>query len=82
MDYLSYENTIPLVKATYFDNFVFHNQKDIHVLIDTLPDQPYGQNPDIKDPESDTERGPSGPKITPAQFVKWKPAAKALLLLD
>ena len=66
MDYLSYETAIPLVKATYFDNFVFHSPKDIHALIDTLPDEPYEQNPDAEDPQSDTERGSSGPKITHA----------------
>ena len=59
MDYLSYENTIPLVKATYFDKFVFHQPKDIHAPIDKLPDDPYGINPDTEDPKSDTERGPN-----------------------
>ena len=82
MDYLSYENTIPLVKATYFQKLVFHQPKDIHALIETLPDDPYGINPETEDPESDTERGPSGPKLTAAQIARLKPAAKALLLTD
>ena len=80
MEYLPYENTVPVVKVTYFDQFYIG--EDIRQLIYSLPDEPYGQSPDSQDPHSDSERGPQGPKIPPAQYAKLKPAAKALLMVD
>ena len=82
MEYLSYEQTIPLLKQTYFENFTFHKVSEIHELIDSLADEPYGTLPDSADPQSDEHRGPAGPKLTPGQLAKLKPAAKALLLAD
>ena len=49
MEFLSYEETIPLLKQTYFDNFTFHKVSDIHDLIDTLPDEPYETLPESAD---------------------------------
>ena len=43
---------------------------------------PYGTLPETADPQSDEHRGPAGPKLTPGQLAKLKPAAKALLLAD
>ena len=82
MEYLSYEQTIPLLKQTYFENFTFHKVSEIHELIDSLADEPYGTLPDSADPQSDEHRGPAGPKLTPGQLAKLKPAAKVLLLAD
>ena len=82
MDFLPYEDTVPLVKATHFDKFMFHKPEDVHELINSLPDDPYGIFPDTADPESDHERGPAGPKISPSVFGKLKPAAKALNIVD
>ena len=82
MEYLSYEQTIPLLKKTYFDNFTFHKVSEIHELIDSLVDEPYGTLPESADPHDDEPRGPAGSKLTPTQLAKLKPAAKALLLAD
>ena len=62
MEYLSYEQTIPLLKQTYFENFTFHKVSEIQELIDSLADEPYGTLPETADPQSDELRGPAGPK--------------------
>ena len=82
MDFLSYEETVPLLKATYFDNFLQLSTQDIHALIDELPDDPYGGLPDTVDLQQEADRGPKGDKLTPRELSKLKPAAKALLMSD
>ena len=37
---MSYKETIPQLKQTYFEDFTFHKTSDIHELIDSLADDP------------------------------------------
>ena len=47
----------------HFENFTFHKVSEIHELIDSLADEPYGTLPDSADPRSDEHRGPAGPLL-------------------
>ena len=82
MDYLSYEETIPILQDSYFGDYKFYQKTDVHQLIDILPDEPYAELPQSADPDSSQPRGPQGSKISPSQLGKLKPAAKALLMCD
>ena len=76
------EGKIPQLKQTYFEGLTLHKTSDIHELIDSLADEPYGTLLDSTDPNADEHRDPAGTKLTPSQVVKLKPAARALLFAD
>ena len=38
--YMSYEETIPLIRASVFNNFTFYTDEDIRAQIDLIPDNP------------------------------------------
>ena len=43
--YMSYEETVPLIRASIFKNFTIYQQETIEEMIDALPDSPYGEMP-------------------------------------
>ena len=55
--YMSYEDTIPIIRASLFNNFTLYEEQDIIQQIDLLPDNPYGELP---------------PGVTPEQLEKAK----------
>ena len=49
--YISYEETILIIRASVFNNFTFYTDEDLKAQIDLLPDNPYGQLPPDVTPE-------------------------------
>ena len=47
---MSYEETVPLIRASIFKNFTIYQQETIEEMIDALPDSPYGEMPPDLDP--------------------------------
>ena len=49
--YMSYEETIPIIRASVFNNFTFYTYEDCKAMVEQLPDNPYGQLPPGVTPE-------------------------------
>ena len=68
MDYLSYEQTLPHVTATYFNSFKFYKKQDILTLIHAIPEELYGSLPagvtEKKDPA--VVESSNGTKLSPS----------------
>ena len=46
MDYLSYEETVPLLQRSYFGDFRFIKRDEVVKVIEDLSDEPYGLVPE------------------------------------
>ena len=81
MDYFSYEDTVPFVAATYYNDFKFFNKNTVLDAIQAIPDQIYGELP-LGSTQSQPE--PAEKKLTPAELavMNKSPPAKSLLLGD
>ena len=49
MDYLSYEETVPLLQRSYFGDFRFLTRDYVVKVIQDLSDEPYGLVPETVD---------------------------------
>ena len=49
--YMTYEETIPIIRASVFNSFNIYTNEDVQAQIDLLPDMPYGQLPEGVNPE-------------------------------
>ena len=86
MDYLSYEDTVPFVTATYYNYFKFFTKNTVLDAIQAIPDQIYGELP-LRSTQSQpepAEKGRPSSKLTPAEVavMNKSPPAKSLLLGD
>ena len=83
--YMSYEETIPLIRASVFNNFTFYTDEDIKAQIDLIPDNPYGQLPPGVTPEQDAlakEQRKGEHPLTSKEKANQNKYAEALCLRD
>ena len=83
--YMSYEETIPLIRASVFNNFTFYTDEDIKAQIDLIPDNPYGQLPPGVTPEQGAlakEQRKGEHPLTSKEKANQNKYAEALCLRD
>ena len=79
--FLSYEETVPILRASYFPDFRIHTREDISALIALLPDDPYSEIPETYDPGA-KQTGKTGRPLTPKEIRSLNKAAQILLMTD
>ena len=57
MNLMTYEGTVPLIKASIYHNLQFYSEDQVLQVIDALPDDPYGQLPEGANPEANKQAG-------------------------
>ena len=83
--YMSYEETIPLIRASVFNNFTFYTDEDIKAQIDLIADNPYGQLPPGVTPEQGAlakEQRKGEHPLTSKEKANQNKYAEALCLRD
>ena len=80
MDYLSYEETVPLLQRSYFGDFRFIKRDEVVKVIEDLSDEPYASVPDTVD--KDKPQGRKGKRMTPKEVGKLNKAAQILIMSD
>ena len=83
--YMSYEETIPLIRASVFNSFTFYTDEDIKAQIDLIPDNPYGQLPHGVTPEQGAlakEQRKREHPLTSEEKANQNKYAEALCLRD
>lgn len=80
-DYMTYEETVPLVKATHFKDYQFLDVGTVLELINSsVPTEGYGIDPDEDD--KDEEDVGQVDRLSPQQIGKLSVAARTLNLSD
>ena len=51
MNLMTYEETVPLIQASIYNNLQFYSEDQVLQVIDALPDDPYGQIPEGAKPD-------------------------------
>ena len=81
-NYLSYEETVPLLQRSCFNDFRFHKRDEVVKIIQDLSDQPYGLVPHTADKEPAQGPSKAGKKLTPKEVGKLSKAAQILIMTD
>ena len=83
---MSYEQTLPHVTATFFNNFKFYKKQAILTLIHAIPEETYGSLPPglTEKKAQEAVQGSNGTKLSTSEVARMNksPPAKALLLGD
>ena len=79
--FLSYEETVPGLRATYFPDFYIHTRENVSGLIAILPDDPYSEMPETYDPKP-TANKKGGRPMTPKEMQKLNKHAQILIMSD
>ena len=80
MDYLSYEETVPLLQRSYFGDFRFITRDEVIKVIEDLSDEPYGLVPETVD--KDRAQSKKGKRMTTKEVDKLSKAAQILIMSD
>ena len=80
MDYLSYEEIVPLLQRSYFADFRFLKRDDVVKVIEDLSDEPYGLVPETVD--KDKAQSKNRKRMTAKEVGKLSKAAQILIMSD
>ena len=74
MDYLSYEEIVPVLQRSYFGDFRFLKRDDVVKVIEDLSDEPYELVPETVD--KDKAQSKKGKRMTAKEVGKLSKAAQ------
>ena len=79
--FLSYEETVPLLRRSYFPDFTIHTREDVAALISLLPDDPYAEIPETLDPGIQKQTK-TGRPMTPKEMKSLNKHPQILIMND
>ena len=79
--FLSYEETVPLLRRSYFPDFTIHTREYVSALISLLPDDLYAEIPETQDPGIQ-KRTKTGRPMTPKEIKSIHKHAQILIISD